>query len=362
MLARLWWIPLLLLAGLACAAYVVGGSPRPIARPSGRVFALTADAQGLVWLETRQTEPSVGGSLFVLRGDGGAPRCLYPAERIADVASAGERVLALEVDAEAKTGSLVELPRAGGTGQRLLTGLPRPKGLVADRGSAYWTEALPATTPHVWHIPALGPKVLIRSANLSGHATAGLLAVTEGSDAGFRGKLLGVTDERFYWIDFIEAASGRGWSITRALRLAGGTAQIVRSDPGPQTGLLHRGVLYWTAPSEDAGDPFGFCCLRRASPPDATPVTLTDWLWPTGTFCEAGGRIYYGSRDGVWTVPRRLAKPRRLEPARYTSGLVAGRAGVVYEVAAGVKGSLITGRPVTTAARLRAAWRAIRRR
>jgi len=362
MLARVWWLPLLLLVALASAAYVVGGRPRPAAQTSGLVFALGADARGLLWLETRQTDPAAGGSIFTLPGDGGPPRCVYPAEHVTDLAPAGERVLALEVDAEGKTGSLVDVPRAGGAAQQLFVGLPRPKGLVADGRSAYWTEALPATMPHVWHIPALGPKVLVRSAALSGNATAGLLAVTEGSDAGFTGKLLGVVGERFYWIDFIHAAGGPGWSVARAVPLGGGTVQAVRSDPGLQTGFLDRGALYWTAPSEDAGDPLAFCCVRRASPPDAAAVTLTDWLWPGGTLCEAGGRVYYGSLDGVWAVPERLAKPRRLEPVGHGTGLVAGRAGVVYEVVGGAKGSLITGRAVAPTARLRAAWRAISRR
>ncbi len=361
MVSRLWWIIPLLIVVLVGAAYVVGGRPRPVARVSGRVSALTADAGGLLGLEARQPDSPAGGSLFALPGGEGVARPLCPSEQIADLAPAGDRVLALAVAADGQSGSLVDLPRAGGTAEPRVTGLSRPQSLLVDGGNAYWTEALAAAAPHIWHVPAMAPKVLLRSCALKGDGTPRLLAVTEGSLAGFRGKLFGVVDDRFYWMDYRGAASGWGWSVTRAVPLAGGTVQAIRTDQGPQTGLIHGRTLYATAPSEDAGDPLRFCCVRRSSPPEAAPATLTDWLWPGGTLCAVNGRIYYASQDGVWAVPERLARPRQLQPVGAASGLAAARAGAVYEVASGPKGGVISRRPVTAGARLRAALQLIAR-
>jgi hypothetical protein len=276
-------------------------------------------------------------------------------DHLVAIAPAGGQVLALEVPADGRSGALVAIPRVGGPAVTRVAGLSRPQGLVAAGSGAYWTEALPAPSPHVWHVPALAPKVLVRSVALSGNASPRLLAVTEGSPAGFRSTLLGVAGERFYWIDFVGSAGGWGWSVTRAVPLAGGTVEAIRTDQGPQTGLLARGTLYATAPSEDAGDPLRFCCVRRSSPPEAAPTTLTDWLWPGGTLCDVGGRVHYASEDGVWSVPKRLARPRQLRPAIRARGPAVARSGAIYAVLGGPRGSVLLRQPVSPAARLRAA-------
>jgi len=186
-------------------------------------------------VETRQPDLAAGGSLFALPGSHGSPRCLYPANGVTEVAASGGQVLALEMDSQGKSGALVDLPRAGGAPQRRVGDLARPQGLIADRGDAYWTEFLPSGAPQLWHIPVLGPKVLVRSSPIAGKARQRLIAITEGPEAGFRGKLLGVIGERFYWIGDVGGGDGTEWSVLRDVPLAGGTVEDVRSDLGRQT-------------------------------------------------------------------------------------------------------------------------------
>lgn len=342
------------LLALLLTGYLLGGRARLIYRGAGRIVALRGDDSGLVWLQIEAGEASAAGRIFALGEGSRSAQAIYSEPRAVSLALSGDRVLALATDGE--SGELLSIPRSGGQPKTIASGLSRPAGLCADGGAVYWTETDAARLPHVWHIPLLLPRTVIRRGSIDGQGDPQALAAIEAAADGFVGSLLGLYGERLYWIDVSGATASGSWSAIRSVPSTGGSVELLVRERGFCNGVLEGDTLHWTAPSQDAGNPLHCCSIRRASVPDGPPVTLTDWLTSGGSLCRCGKRLYYVAVDGLWTVPERLSLPRQIRRSVVSRELAAGWRGAVYEVVPVAEGEDgLLRRPLTAGARLRAA-------
>ena len=347
-------IIVLLLAVLVVVGYFVGGRPSVVYSSPATILAVHSDGEALLLL-ARSDAKGTGGSLYALPLGSSRSQALYARDRLTEILPAGDRVLALESDGP--SANLIAIPRRGATPFALATDLRRPAGLAADEESVYWTESVPAIAPHVWHVPALQPRILLRSCSLTGRGGVRTLAAAEGSGNQLDGEILGLHGGRLYWLQRFGKLHGDGWSAIRSAPAHGGIVTTHVLERGPQAAMLRGEALYWSGPSEDAGDPLQFRCVRHAALPHLSPHTLTDWLAWGGSFFWVGGQLYYAAYDGVWAVPGRLGRPRQLEGAA-GGPLSAGLGGSVYGVVTLKNGDhALLRRPVTLTARLRAAMR-----
>jgi hypothetical protein len=341
-----------LLVVLATLSYVRGGGPQPVYTTAGEIVGLVADDDGLLWLEKPKPD-SPGGALYALAKGTGAPSCLHRDPRLTEIAAAGDRVFGIELEGD--RGAVVAIPRAGGGITRLAENLTRPAGLAEHAGTVYWTETAPAPLKHVYHVPVLEARTTLR-ALAAGGGEPHSLAACEGGPAGFQGELVGVHAGRLYWLDRFGQRFAEGWSAVRSVPTAGGVpeALTVQRSVGNDA-VLEGGELFFTAPSEDAGQPLSYRCLRRVQVSGGEPETLTDWLPADGRLARYRGTTYCGALDGVWAVPDRLAPPTLLSDSVLTAGkLVAGMGGDLYEVGASAGGNSLYRMPLTLGGRTRA--------
>lgn len=344
---------LCLAAALVVVGHVIGGRPRTVWRSTQTIFALESDDEGLFWLAKSDPEAS-GGSLFAVARGRQSPRVLYRQERLIEMALAGESVLALEADGQAA--NLLLIPRDGGQPTALARGLRRPGGLAFADGVAYWTETRPALAAHVRHIPVLQFRTWLRACSTDGQGVPRTIGVAEAAADDLGNCLLGVGQGSVYWLHVSGRSYGLGWSALRSVSVNGGRVETAVLERGTQVAILEGDDLYWTAPSEDAGDPRRYRCVRRGSPPRISSVTITDWLMAEGALFALDGRIYYAAPDGIWAVPPHLGEPRLLKPVGSGSAVVTGFRGSVYQALASEGGgSMLLRRPVVLRARLRAA-------
>lgn len=355
MRSRVLCVTLIVVTALLVAAYIVGGRPRPVWQASGSIVALQADDRGLVWLETAGGGPPPTGSIFVRRPGDQAPRPIHPERPIRSFALSADQVFVLESDGQ--RGSLLSVPRGGGQPTTLAEGLLRPSSLLVEGTAAYWTETRPAAAPHVWHIPALLPRTVVRSQPTQAQGARQAIAAVETQAEQFQGALLGLHADRLYWLDISGSDVHGSWSTIRSVPSTGGLVETVARVRGVRTALLEAGTLYWTASSEDAGDPLQYCCIRQARVPEGSPTTLTDWLIPGGRLHRYGGQLYYAGIDGLWAVPEALGRGRRLRRGIVSHGLAVGWRGSIYGVGLSPEGDVLIQRPLTLGARLKAAAR-----
>ncbi len=355
MRSRVLWIILIVVTALLVAAYIVGGRPRPVCQVGGSIVALQADDRGLVWLETAGAGPPPTLSISVLERGDRAPRCIHPERPIRSFALSADHVLVLESDGQ--RGSLLSVPRSGGQATTLAEGLLRPTSLLLEGTAAYWTETRPAAAPHVWHIPTLLPRAMVCSRPIQSQGAGQAIVAIEAQTDEFQGTLLGLHDGRLYWLDILAATNSDSWSTIRSVPTTGGLTETIARERGVRTALLEADTLYWTAPSEDAGDPLHCCCIRRAVLPQDSPVTLTDWVMAGGSLCRFRGQLYYGAVDGLWAVPDALGTARQVGKRVVTRGLVVGWSGAIYQVAIAPEGDILLRRPLSLGTRLKAAAR-----
>jgi hypothetical protein len=352
---RIALIVLAVVVALTLAAYVRGGFPYEVYRTSRQIVALGSDAHGIYWLEGEADSKTGADTVCVLDGGRGSARRLGTQPGLAAVASSGEALVALQREGEG--GAVLVIPRSGAAPVTLAQGLSHPNCIAVYDGAAYWTETFPPLVPHARHIPASQARATLRSVALSGQAAPRSVACLDGEMAEFAGELLGGADGRFHLLEVVGLEYGVGWSSLRSVPIDGGTAETLVRERGRQTGLLAGSTLYWTAFSQDAGEPMLVRSLWRGRLPQATPEALTDWLPPNGTLCELDGRVYYGSGYEVWRVPDRLALPRLVAKGMVGRRLVTGYQGAVYSVTVADKVCRVLRGPQTLGARLRAGIR-----
>lgn len=348
---RLLTVAILVLLIAGAVAYVIGGRPRVVYQTAGEIVGLTADDRGLLWLERPRGADTPGGGLYALDDGADQPVCLYSGPRVIAFAPAGDRVLALGVTGNA--GSVLSIPRSGGEARLLATPLERPGSIASSDGVAYWTEGREAILDHVPHVPVANPRTLIRSAAVGGHAATRTVVAFEADGDSPDDKLLGVDRGRLCWLDrFGERYSG-GWAAVRRVATEGGVTETLTTERSvTNDAVLDEGVLYWTAPSEDAGRPQAFRCVRCVPVSGGEPETLTDWLPSLGQLARSDRKTYYGSSGGVWLVPDELSPPRMVGRPVPGSPQVAARNGRMYQALPAEDGWSLCRRPLTSTGRL----------
>ena len=390
---RLLIIAVFAVVALSVLAYVRGGLPHEVYRTPRAILDLEADARGLYWLEgeaggrasVRQqfgaAEPpsrtasvrvrTAADAVYVLDGGRGRARRVAAQPGLVALAGDGEALVALQRDGD--TGALLLIPRSGAAPVMLAQGLLRPAGLAACGDQVYWTETRSPPVPHAAsrlpaahragvrrgrrHIPATQARVVLRSTSLGGQQAGRNLACLAGGAGEFAGEILGCYGGRVCLMQAESQDCGPGWTSIRSVPVDGGRPEMLIRERGPQTGRLAGAALYWTAPSEDAGNPSSARCLRRGELPRPAAQMLTDWLPAAGRLCDAGGRVCYGSAYGVWAASERRALPEPLTSRPVTRNLVAGFGASVYAVQAVNGSETIVRRPLRLAARLRAGLR-----
>jgi hypothetical protein len=342
----------LVVLALACAAYVRGGRPHEVYRTSGRILALSADDRGVFWLEGDANSGDVGAAAFALDGGQGTARQVLAQPNLVSLASAGEALVLLQ--RSGATGALLSVPRHGGGPTPVAEGLSHPVGLTVAGGEAFWTETAPRLIPGVRHVPATQARVMLRAARLDGSGGSRTVAWLNGGTREFVGELLGAQGERLFVLEVVAGDANEGWSRVVAAPTAGGATETLARSQGPQLGLLTRDAVYWTGPSEDAGEPLSARALF-GGPPGAIPsAPLTDWLPPFGKLCETGGRVYMGASDGVWRVPERRGLPVQVVEGPFPARDVAAYGGGLY-FSSGP--GILLHRALTVSARLRTGLR-----
>jgi len=353
MLPRTIVLLLVALVALVSAAYVRGGLPYAMHRASGRTVALGSDARGVFWLEGDANADAPGQSAWVLERGRRPARCVLTQAGLTAVAGAGDSLVVLR--REGFSGKLLRVPRGGGAAVTLAEGLSHPVGLAAGDGEAYWTETQPRLVPGARHLPATQARVSLRAARLDGSGEPRTVAWLRGGTQEFEGEILEAAQGRVYLVEVTGRDCGAGWSRTLSVPAAGGVVETAALERGTQTALLHGDRLCWTAASLDAGDPAMARSLNvggRLPAPDTGP--LTDWLPSAGRLCEAGGRTYYASADGLWRLPEQRDLPRLVVARPLAGESVAGYGGAVYTVGGG---GVLLRWPCTPAARLLAGIR-----
>jgi hypothetical protein len=353
-MARLLLLVLILLLVVACVvAYVIGGRPRVLYRAAHEIVSLVADDQGLLWLELPEGAETPG-RLYALGQGADRPVSLCPEPHVTAFAPADERVLALTVSDGG--GAVVSVPRSGGEAQTVASLSGQPGDVVGSEGLAFWTERREPILDYVPHVPAVMPRTLIRSAAIDGASPARTVTVSDSDIADPTDTLLGVDGGRLWWLDRFGSRYSGGWAAIRSVPVEGGVAEtLVTLRWVTNDALLDDGVLYWTAPSEDAGHPSFFRCVRRAAMPGGEPETLTDWLPAMGQLARADGWTGWASVSGVWIVPERLGPPRVLPGSEATTGRVAIWGGRLYEARAQQDGWSVRRTALTVGGRVLAA-------
>ena len=359
MLTRLIIVLAGAVAVLAAVLYARGGQSLPAHETSGKVLCLAADDNALLWIEKPSAE-STGGALYALQKGTASPLCLHSEPTLRAITIAEGQVFAISGDGATK-GAIVTIPRGGGGVTPLVGGLTLPAGLLVRGGVIYWTETSTDAAKHVHHIAATRPRTVIRAMPLGGGSPTTLVAI-EGHADGFRGELLGVHDGRVYWLDRCGWLLHEGWSAVRSVPTEGGEPERVKLERSTrQHAVLDGDLLYYTAPSDDAGDPLDLRSVRRMNASGGESTTLTDWLPTRGRLVRHRGNTIYGAVGGAWTVPDQLAPPRKLTDGSLpTSALVAVMGGWLYEVSAVGPESTIHKTPLAVLTRLSAGLHAKR--
>lgn len=339
-----------LAAALVAFGYVRGGRPQVIYTAGGEITDLVADETGLLWLE-RPVPSSPGGALYGLADGAGSPACLYAEPRLTSFVPAGDRVLA--VTREGELGAVIALPRKGGAPSELVSGLRQPAGLGEHGGVVYFAEATPPLVEHLHHVPVLRSRTIVKGLPPEGGAPRALAAF-EGPPSESRPEFLGGRAGKLYWLDRTSGGAGDCWTAVRSVDTEGGTLEVLtRERSAYQHAVLSADELLFTAPSEDAGDPLSYRCVRRLSLNGGDPTTQCDWLPPGGRIVRSRTDTYYTSFAGAWVWGESLSPPRKLDDGPYPVGTcLAEFEGRLYAAGPSEEGSALYFLPRTLLQRL----------
>jgi hypothetical protein len=210
---------------------------------------------------------------------------------------------------EGSKGSLLRTALSPGSAPSVeRPGLEQPVGLWAGGGRLAWVEMQPAVSPGLEFVPSTGAVARVFLRETSGQTRpVGEWPVGEApakqapaSVLGFLGPDLCLQVTRLVTTEFVR------------FPLAGGAPTRLAAEAGARQGLIREGVLYWTAPSEEATPTSSLACLRRLQ--DGKPVLQSEWLVPGGQLASIPEGLFYGVPAGLYRLPAGAELP---EPVAY---------------------------------------------
>jgi len=201
-------------------------------------------------------------------------------------------------------GTLMSLPIEGETPPaEVLQIEDQPGALLAHDGQLYWLELSQAADPGLAFVPPLGARLRLRCREASGTVrTLMERPAVDGAALG-TGDLVAVAGGQLY----LRLHSASGTELL-TVPLAGGAATRIAGESGRHDAVLSNGVLYWTAPSEEAMPESGIRSLRRLKA-EGVPETVADWLPGLGNLAAADEGLRFAGAGDLYSLPDRLGSP-----------------------------------------------------
>lgn len=345
---------LVVLAGLACLAYLQSGKPRLVARAQGPISALAGEpGLGVAWLEAT---PS--GDRLMLARRWRTPRLLLAGRGLTALALAEGRAFVAQRESAGGGHLLRLLPhiRKPDTLATLKGEVPQ---MVAGDGQIAWLEERPAALPAVPFVAAAGPVTVIRSVPQQ----SGAISIVEvlpaesaptprSSAAEGRVRLLGIAGQRVYWLEHRHKLLDTETCLI-SCPAAGGPATLVASEPGFQQALLLRDALVWTAYSQEASPSESHRSIKRQPLTGGAPQVIADWLAKDAVPIGDADRVYTQDPELLWRLEARRGEQRVLYSRAYGAFSAHAIGDDEYLVIGERKSWSITERPLTYWARLR---------
>lgn len=283
------------------------GGAMPRAR---RVLDIDGRAGRWAWLKE-----SDAGIELLQGGAGREPSAAATGSGWIEVALDGEGAWILQRGAGG--GALLRVLLSGGAVERVREGLRNPSGLHVHEGRVYWVETTPPAAGASPAVPPLGAMARLQVREGGGPprtlaawpVSASMVPATDPGGP----QVIGVGADGVY------VAVPR-LVTTELVRvpLSGGPPRLLASEEGAQQGVLSRGVLHWTAPSEEAGSGPAMSCVRRLGRGGA-PETVTDWLEGSGTLVSTDREVFFAG-DAIYRVPGELGPPERHPDTAFSMG------------------------------------------
>jgi len=252
----------------------------------------------LYWLET--DGKSRAPSRLVQLRIGGKTRVLLSDVKIKSFAVAGQDVYFTQEN----TSSVQRISTDGGQPSDVIRNAQNPGEVFADEKHLYWTETAPTVLPFVGHVPITHAISTIHQASRDGSSPR-VLATTESSAPTFAGRLMGMYQDSFYWVEWL--SEGQSATTTAVRKVDGnGKVSLLNLSAGQREYVRRGDALYGVAWSEAGTPPGRYVSIKRIDLSSGEETTLTDWLEHSGRLTADARGVYYHLRHQVWRVPDAL--------------------------------------------------------
>ncbi len=252
----------------------------------------------LYWLEM-DGKADAPSRLVQLR-IGGKARVLLSAVKIKSFAVVGQDVYFTQENSS----SVQRISANGGQPSDVIRNAQNPGEVFADEKNLYWTETAPAALAFAAHIPIANAISTIHQASRDGSSPR-LLATTESSAPTFAGRLIGMYQDSFYWVEWL--LEGQGTTTTAVRKVdKNGKVSLLSLSAGQRECVRRGDALYCTAWSEAGTPPGRYVSIKRINLSSGEETTLTDWLENSGRLTVDASGVYYLQSRQVWRVPDAL--------------------------------------------------------
>lgn len=252
----------------------------------------------LYWLET--DGKSRAPSRLVQLRVGGKARVLLSDVKIKSFAVAGGEVYFTQENSS----SVQRISTDGGQPSDVIRSAQNPGEVFADEKHLYWTETAPAALSFAAHVPIANAISTIHQASRDGSSPR-VLATTESSAPTFAGRLMGMYQDSFYWVEWLSAGQSAATTAVRKVD-ENGRVSLLNLSAGERECVRHGDALYCTAWSEAGTPPGRYVSIKRINLSSGEETTLTDWLDNSGRLTVDASGVYYHLRHQVWRVPDAL--------------------------------------------------------
>lgn len=267
------------------------GSVDPNAPPPSSIRSFNAEGDRWAWVrDGAEPEAWVGGP-------SGSPRKLSPGVRPLEAVVSGSEVWVLGT--QGNSGALVRLDAAGAASP-VVPNLARPGGLLARGGRLFWIDARPAALSRLPFLLAGSSMWRVMAREADGRVRT--LAEYPCSTFPEPGDVL----DEYQGALLVRMHRKTSTEILR-VPLDGGEPVRLLAEEGAQACRVIQGVLYWTAPSEEASPISNIRCIKRLSPAGKAEL-VAEWVPGPGTLADLGGKPAYLA-NSLYRLTDRLDLP-----------------------------------------------------